>query len=132
MILNFLMRSLRLLLKAAFTMASFKDTAFRKELEEKDFLLQVKLVKRNQSGYLQLRKGSINAGGKAGSQPPDLLVEWQDGLTALRALKKLTPKDLVASIHREISSGRLSIECNLASSVWFLNRMRKMLIILSS
>ena len=43
MILNFLLTSLRLLLKTGFVLASVKDGAFKKQLKENDFLLQLKL-----------------------------------------------------------------------------------------
>jgi len=130
MILNVLLKSLHLLLKAGFTMASFKDAAFRKELKARDFLLQVRLTKNNRNGYLLLRKGKIKTARKAGSRPPDLLIEWQDSLTALRAMKTLNPKNFIKSMHREIEYGRLSIECDAVSLVWFLNVIKRMLLIL--
>ena len=54
------------------------------------------------------------------------LIEWQESLMALRTLKKGTPKDFVESIHREILSGRLSVEGNVVSIVWFLNILKTM------
>ena len=131
MVFNAFLTGFRLLLRTGLKVASYKDAAFKKRLKEKDILMQVRLVNSNQSGYLLLRKGRVTSTLTQCAFPPDLLIEWLDAPTALRSMLKIKPRDFVESMHREISSGRLRIEFNVAASVWLLFTIREMLIVFS-
>ena len=131
MVLNVFLTGFGLLLRTGLTVACYRDAAFKKRLKEKDFLMQVRLVNSNESGYLVLRKGRLTSTRTQGACLPDLLIEWLDAPTALRSMLKIKPRDFVESMHKEISSGRLRIEFNVASSVWLLFTIREMVIVFS-
>jgi len=131
MVFNVFFLGYGLFLGTCLRVASLRNSSFRERLKERDILVKVRLVKPDKSGYLFLKKGRLKPVRRRNGPPPDILIEWSDVPAAVRSVLKIHPKDLVESMHNEIASGRLRVEFNVASSVWFLNTMRQLLVVLS-
>ena len=127
MIFETLFHSGGLFFRTGLKAALLKDRAFKNRLNERDYLVQVKLLNSDKSGYLLFQKGRLKSSAKDCPYPPDLVIEWRDATKALRNMIKIRPRDFVESVHNEISSGRLAVEFDVASSVWFMETMREML-----
>ncbi len=126
MIFDFMLFCSGIAMKTGITVASRKDSDFRQRLKERDFLIKIGLQKRGKGRYYKLTEGKLSTGSKANGTPADMTIMWSDGTIALKSMLKLRPKDLVESMSNEIAAGRLTIEMNALTSVWFLTTMKQM------
>ncbi len=126
MIFRFLLFCFHFLLKISFKIAGWKNSSFRERLKEKNFIMQVKVQDVNKGRYYKLSRGKLTSSGKESPVSPDFSIVWSDGATALRTLLKFNPREFVVSVSDAITSGRLMVECNVASSVWFALTIKEM------
>ncbi len=127
MIFRFLLFGFHILLKISFKIAGWKNASFRERLKEKPFIIQVKIEDLNKGRYYKLSRGKLTSSGKECPESSDISIIWSDGSTALRTLLKFKSRELVASISDAITSGRLMVECDVASSVWFVLTLKEMM-----
>lgn len=126
MIFRIMLFGFGLALKLSFMFASFKDADFKKRLQNKNFLMQVKMKNENTGRFYKLDKGKIISKGKISPEAPSILIEWEDASTAMKTLLNKDPKVLIKSLTGAITSGKLAVEMEYASTFSFVESVKDM------
>ncbi|MCP4625912.1 MAG: hypothetical protein GY850_20735 [bacterium] len=123
MIYRMLISTLMFTLKPSMKVAAWRSRAFRAQLQQANFTIQMKIY--NKTYYYLLQQGRWRSSRKM-DITPDLLIEWKNAQSALRCLLHRDVANIINSHAAALTDGRLSLEFDIAAIYRFsliLNQM---------
>ena len=131
MIFRLILFGFGLVMKTAFFITSIKDRAFKSRIQNKKFIMQVKIRDENRGRFYKLDNGKFTSRGKISPESPGILIEWKDASTALKTLLTRNLKVLYLSLTDAITSNQLSVEIDHAQTYSFLETIKEMAMVYS-
>jgi len=115
-----------LLLRLFLGVASLRNGAFRNSLKEKDFTMLVKTADCKKARYYRLEGGKLKS--RSADYPhPDLSIIWSDSPSFVRTIFRLNPLQSAKGLTEAMTNGTLTIEADIAATMWFMSELGNML-----
>ena len=123
MILQSMLAVSQMVLKVGLLLAGLKDSALKKRLKERDFVVLIKTKDRKTAKYFVLKGGRLLSK-LSGNRVPDVVIEWKDASAILKVVKNTSLPAITDAFSNALTSGDLTLEVQLEPAVWFAETMK--------
>jgi len=131
MILQSMLAVSQMVLKVGLLLAGLKDSALKKRLKERDFVVLIKTKDRKTAKYFVLKGGRLLSK-LSGNRVPDVVIEWKDASAILKVVKNTSLPAITDAFSNALTSGDLTLEVQLEPAVWFAETMKEMMAVFAS